>query len=159
MSIILKNEDFEKAKREAENFYSTIDKVYCPCLNEKIIFNAKGLRHLKFKSDRVARKQEDQYARLKLIFLAPQILKKSHTLQGLCQERRFEEQKTNSCWKKVVKEVFYYEFIAVIDSIRVKIIVKEVFGGVKYFWSIIPFWGIDRVRGRRILHNGKPAED
>jgi len=47
-------EDFEKVRIDAEAFYTTIDKVRCPYFEEYIAFNAKGLRHLKFKSDKQA---------------------------------------------------------------------------------------------------------
>jgi hypothetical protein len=45
------------------------------------------------------------------------------------------------------------------NNIRVKVIVKEVLGGEKHFWSIIPFWGIDKISSRRILHSGDPEND
>ena len=44
-------QDFMAIKEKAEIFYKTIGEVYCPYFHEKISFNAKGLRHLKFKSD------------------------------------------------------------------------------------------------------------
>jgi len=145
--------DFEKVKDEAEKFYNTIGDVYCPYFKEKIAFNAKGLRHLKFKSNRKARPRKDQYSRLKIIYLAPEILKQSHTLQGIGQIKKFEEQKTNSRWERIMKEVKYYEFIAVINNVRIKVVVKEVLGGEKYFWSVIPCWGIDKKTSKRILHS------
>lgn len=152
-------EDFQKVKDEAEEFYKTIGDVYCPYFKEKIAFNAKGLRHLKFKSDKQARPIKDQYSRLRLVRLAPEVLKQSHTLQGIWQIRRFEEQKTNSRWERIMKDVKYYEFIAVINNVRVKVVVKEVLGGEKYFCSVIPFWGIDKVTSKRILHSGDPEND
>ncbi|MFA7662932.1 MAG: hypothetical protein WCX88_03370 [Patescibacteria group bacterium] len=152
-------DDFDKIKNEAEEFYTSICKIHCPYFGEEIIFNSKGLKHLKFKADRIARPQKDQYARLKLLSFAPKVLKKSHTVQGVYEIKRFEEQKINSKWKNILKDVIYYEFIAVIDSVRVKVIVKEVFGGEKHFWSIIPFWGIDKENSKRILHSGNPEKD
>lgn len=152
-------QDFQKVKNDAESFYKTIGEVYCPYFEEKIVFNIKGLKHLKFKSDRQARPSKDQYSRLKLIDFAPEILKQSHTLQGVWQIKRFEVQKTNSRWEHVMKDVIYYEFIAVINNIRVKVIVKEVLGGEKHFWSVIPFWGIDKVTSKRILHTGDLEND
>ena len=111
-------EEFEKVKDNAEKLYETFDMAYCPYFKEKISFNAKGLRHLKFKSDQQARSNKDQYARLKLLYLAPQILNKSHTLQGIWQTKQFEQ-----------------------------------------FWSVIPYWNIDRAGSRRILHSGNPDAD
>ena len=151
--------EFGKIKEEAEKLYERFDSVYCPYFKEKISFNAKGLRHLKFKSDQQARSNEDQYARLRLLYLAPQILGKSHTLQGLCCAKRFEQYKTSGQWKYIAKDVIFYEFIAVLDNVRIKVIVKEVFGGEKHFWSIIPFWNIDKVGSKRILHSGNPEAD
>lgn len=153
------NDDFVKIKDEAENFYKTIGEIYCPYFGEKIAFNTKGFKHLKFKSDKRARPYKDQYPRLKLLYLAPEVLKKSHTIQGIWKVKRFEAQKTNSRWEHIAKDVIYYEFIAVLENIRIKVILKEVSGGEKHFWSIIPFWGIDKINHKRILHSGNPESD
>lgn len=152
-------EDFEKIKTEAEAFYATIQEVYCPYLKEKIAFNVRGLKHLKFKSDRQARTSNDQYARLRLLRFAPEVLKNSHTVQGIWETKIFEEQKTNSRWKHILKDVRFYEFIAVLENIRIKVIIKEVQGGEKHFWSVIPFWGIDKIAHKRILHSGDLEND
>jgi hypothetical protein len=152
-------EDFWRIKNEAEEFYKTIGDVNCPYFKEKIAFNTKGLKHLKFKSNRQARPRKDQYSRLRLIRLVPEVLKRSHTLQGIWQKRRFEAQKMNSRWEQVMKDVTYYEFIAVIDIVRVKVIVKQVLNGEKHFWSVIPFWGIDKTTSKRILHSGDIEND
>jgi hypothetical protein len=150
----LKDEhDFEKVKADAEAYYSAISEVYCPYFKEKISFNAKGLRHLKFKSDQVARTHEDQYTRLKLLRLAPMILQDSKTVQGIYETKKFEVQNMNSRWETVLKDVIFYEFIAVIENIRAKVIVKLVVGGQRHFWSIIPYWLIDKNNSKRILHN------
>ena len=42
-------QQFNEIKQKGENFYKTIDQVYCPYFKEKISFNAQGLEHLKFK--------------------------------------------------------------------------------------------------------------
>jgi len=152
-------DDFEKVKHEAEQFYASISEVYCPYFQEKIAFNSKGLKHLKFKAEQQARPAKDQYARLKLIYLVPEVLKKSHTVQGVWKIKRFEEQKTSGQWKHIFKDVVYYEFIAVINAVRIKIVVKEVMGGEKHFWSVIPFWGVDKENSKRILYSGNPDGD
>lgn len=145
--------DFEEVKTSAEIMYSNLGEVYCPYFKEKIIFNAKGFRHLKFKSDQVARVKEDQYARLKLLRFAPLIIKESRTVQGICEVKKFERQNINSRWENVLKEVTFYEFVAVVENLRIKVIVKWVEGGQKHFWSVIPYWKIDKSGGKRILHS------
>lgn len=80
-------EDFEAVKTKAEEYYSSIGSIYCPYFGAKIVFNSKGIRHLKFKSDEVARPQEDQYSRLKLVRQAPEVIKLSKTVQGIWQTK------------------------------------------------------------------------
>jgi hypothetical protein len=155
-------EDFATVKKSAEVFYKTIGSVNCPYFNGIVSFNAKGWRHLTFKNDRQARLQIDQYARLKLLHLAPEIIKKSHTIQGVWQTRIFEQLKTNATnnqWSKILKDVCFYEFIAVLGNVRVKVIIKQVQNGEKYFWSVIPFWGVDKMTSKRILYGGSPDLD
>lgn len=69
-------------------------------------------------------------------------------------------------FKKIKEEaekfyiVRYYGFVAITDNLRtkVKIIIKEIEGGKKFFWSIIPFWKAkkDEINNqyKKILHNG-----
>jgi len=155
-------QDFQDVKDRAESFYENIGQVFCPYFKDEIAFNSKGLRHLKFKSDRQARSRKDQYSRLKLLNFAPEVLKQSYTLQGIWKTKTFEEYKTdstNSQWTRILKEVVFYEFVAVLNQVRVKIIVKEVLGGKKHFWSVIPFWGIKKENSTRILHSGNPEID
>ena len=98
----------------------------------------------------------DQYIRLRLLKLAPQIISKSHTLQEFFETKRFEKQKINSRWENRLIQVVYYGFVAIINGARIKVIVKEVEGGSKFFWSIIPFWKNDKKnsQNKKILHAG-----
>ena len=150
---------FEQVKRDAERQYKDLGSVYCPYLKESVAFNAKGLEHLKFKGRGRARSREDQYVRLRSIRLAPKILSISHTLQGISQKAEFVSEKTKNRRESFAKSVTYYEFIAVIGSARVRIIVRSPDGEQKYFWSIIPFWKADKIMGKRLMHNGNPHED
>lgn len=89
-----------------------------------------------------------------MLRLAPEVLKLSRTVQGISEKKKFEFQNTNSRWERVARLVKHYEFIAVIKNIRIKVIVKEVEGGQKHFWSVIPFWGIDKETSKRVLYSG-----
>lgn len=156
-------EKFNFIKRDAENFYSKIDHIYCPYFLEEVNFNIKGWEHLIFKEWNKTRPIEDQFSRLRHIKLAPEVLKNSKTLQGLWSTNKFERVKQkDGKWQKVLKLINYYEFIAIMEShsskVRIKIIVKQVDGGEKFFFSIIPFWGINK-KGERIIHSGNPEND
>ena len=151
--------DFEEIKIKAEEIYKNIKEIYCPYFKEKISFNSKGLEHLKFKRKEKTRGVEDQYMRLKLLHLAPEILKMSHTLQGVLETKKFEKVRMHGRTDTVLKPVNYYEFIAVVKRNRIRVILKEVDQGEKFFWSIIPFWGMNDTTMARILHSGIPEED
>ncbi len=113
--------------------------------------------HIKFKEWDKARSTQDQYVRLRLLKIAPQILKQSHTLQEFFETNKLERQKINSRWESRVINVKYYGFVAVIKNHRLKVIVKEIQGGNKFFWSLIPFWKVKRdiAHGnKKILHEG-----
>jgi hypothetical protein len=97
--------------------------------------------------------------RFKLIHLVPEVLKLSHTIQGILQTNKMERVRVNSRTDLILKPVIYYEFIAVLKRNRMKIIVKQIDGGQKFFWSIIPFWGMNTNTMTRLLHDGAPEED
>ena len=155
----INNEKFESLKESTELLYKSIGEVQCPYFGEKISFNAQGLEHIKFRGRNRARNREDQYVRLRYLKLAPEVVKRSHTIQGISSMRKIERQRTNSRWELVMCQVDYYEFIAVLEEVRMRIIIKSVNGSSKYFWSIIPFWRIDKDTKKRLLHNGNPEED
>lgn len=150
---------FEQTRTDAENFYRKIEEVWCPHFQEKIIFNAKGLKHLKFQAERKARLRHDQYIRFRLLSLAPKIINKSHALQGISRRNNLEYMNINSRWEKIMRHVTYYEFVAIVDEVRVRVIIKQIEDGQKYFWSIIPFWKMNKITGSRILYAGKPETD
>jgi hypothetical protein len=150
---------FERAKADAKAFYSSISKVYCPYFKEKIAFNTKGLEHLRFKRRGAARSASDQYVRYRLLPVAPKILALSTTVQGISHRKDFEYEKTHSRWDIIMRNTTYYEFIAVIKDYRMRVIVKQIENGPKYFWSIIPFWRLSSETGSKLVHSGKPYED
>jgi hypothetical protein len=81
-------------RSEAEARYSLFGEVECPFFNDTVSFNAKGIKHLKFKRDTIARSRQDQFLRLKNIHLAVRIVEKSKTLQEYKEDRCFEERKS-----------------------------------------------------------------
>ena len=151
------SEKFNKIKIDAENFYKKVQKIYCPYFQEDIAFNYKGLEHIKFKKWNKTRLIKDQYLRMKFLHLAPEIIKKSHTLQEFRESNNFERQKINSRWERRMMLVKYYAFVAILDNIRLKIIIKEIDRGKKIFWSICPHWKQKRTidgKNKKILHEG-----
>ncbi len=153
------DDEFKRVKEEGELWYKSLQEVYCPYFKEKISFSSHGLEHLKFKRRDKARSEKDQYMRFKLLHLVPEILKSSHTLQGILETKQFEKVRMHSRTDTIMKPVKFYEFIAVIKRNRVKIIIKQIDDGRKFFWSIIPFWGMNDKTMSRLFHDGVPEED
>ena len=153
------NKQFEEVKIKSEAFYKNIGEIYCPYLKEKVSFNTKGLEHLRFKHRWKSRPEKDQYMRLKLIHLAPEVLKLAHTVQGILETKKFERIRMKARTDTILKPVTYFEFISVLKRNRVRIVVKQIENGQKFFWSIIPFWKMNRETMTRILHDGDPEED
>ena len=152
-------EEFDTIKAGGEQLYKTFSSVYCPYFKAKIAFNAQGMEHLKFKSRGTARSHQDQFMRFKLIKLAPLILSASGTLQGIWETKGFERVRMHSRTESVLLPVNYYEFTAVIKRNRAKIIIKQINMGELYFWSLIPFWGMNTQTMERILHDGDLEND
>lgn len=159
-----KIEKFNQEKKKAEETYKKIDRVYCPFLNCKVNFNAKGLDHIKFKDWNKPRLISEQYLRLKFLKFAPLIVEKTCTLQEYNETKIFERRKRNSRWEKVMVPVKYYGFVAIMKyKIKVKVIVKELQGGQPYFWSIIPFWKSKKdpilELTKKVFHDGDLERD
>ena len=155
----INQEQFDKVKTDAESFYNTINEVRCPYFKENIKFNIKGLDHLKFKGWNKTRLLEDQYRRFKLIRMAPEVVRLSNTLQGFTKLKKMERRKVNSRWEIAMIDVNYFEFVAVLSNFRVKVIIKQLAGGERYFWSIYPFWRTGQDNKNRLLFSGNPETD
>jgi len=151
---------YEKLKNEAEEMYRNIQSVYCPYFKEEIAFNSKGLEHLKFKSKRKMRNRKDRFMRLKNVHLAPEIVNLSHTLQEKQTRNIFVEVKTNKRKENRLKKCNYYGFIAILKEgtfqKRIKVVIRQIEGGEKHFWSLIPYWQSNK---QIKLHSGNMNED
>ncbi len=127
----LARDEFIKIKESGRQYYKSIGKVYCPYFKEAVVFNTKGYRHLIFNSWNAARTQNEQHTRLKILPYAVKILEKSHTLQEY--NKRDER---------------YYVFVAIMDNLRLKVVVRKSENGIRYFYSVYPSWkvnGKDRI--------------
>lgn len=151
--------DYLRTREKAEAFYKSIGSVNCPFLKTTIVFNSKGFEHLNFKGRGRARTRVEQHARLRLLRLAPEVLQKSHTLQGVWTTHLWEAQKRHGVWEKRLRPVAYYEFVAVFERVRVKVIIKHVEGEQPHFWSLIPYWRMNDNTQQRRLHDGDPERD
>ena len=150
--------NYEKLKEDAQRFYNSIRKVFSPAFNQEICFNAEGFNHIIFKGARSERERPSQILRFKLLSLAQKLVKISTTYQEL--EETLKEFRVKS-YKKT-KSVKYWGIIAIIDSRKIKVIIRKIGDdGMMHFWSIVPAWTTNKYRDTRFFTTmkGSPEED
>ena len=60
-------EKFKLFLEEKRSWYKKIEKVFCPVLNEWVIFNAKGFYHLRYDGTGAMRTQKEQERRFRAL--------------------------------------------------------------------------------------------
>jgi hypothetical protein len=157
-SLEFTDEEFRHVRQQAETLYAGLGKIRCPYFQADVHFNTNGFRHIRFKDWNRGRDRRDQFMRLKYLGRAPEILRLSRTLQGIQETTEWERRHRYGKWERLLVSVTYYEFIAVIENRRFKVIVKQLPGGERIFWSLVPFWRQNE-QGKRILYSGEPAQE
>ena len=127
---------FRDIERAAEEKYKSVGAVQCPYFNEAVHFGNAGFLHLLYKHERRPRLLKDKLRRFALIDKAISVLKISKTLQEYVVTKEFVRTSVNSRIENRLLEMRYYAFIAIIDlSHRIKVVVREIEGGKKHFYS------------------------
>ena len=157
-SLNFTDQEFAAILHGAQEVYRTLGQIRCPYFQANVHFNALGFEHLRRKSWNRGRDRRDQFMRLKHVARAPEILRLSRTVQGIEETHEWERRHKHGRWEKALVPVTYYEFVAVLEQRRFKVVVKQLPGGQRIFWSLIPFWRQNE-QGRRLLHDGDPARD
>ncbi len=88
-------ENFDEVILKGEGLYKSFSSVRCPFFESDVYFNSRGLEHLKFKGRGKARPRHDQYMRFRLLHIVPEILRLTHTLQGIWETKHFERVRVN----------------------------------------------------------------
>ncbi len=127
-------------KEGNEKFYKEIVKTPCPYFKDDIHFSNEGFEHLRFKNYFTPRSNKDSAMRFSLLPSAIKIINSSHTLQGFTTRYRFEYRFINSRKERALLFIKYYEFIAILNERKMKVIVKQIENGRKSFLSIIPLF-------------------
>ena len=137
-------------------YYKSLGKVFCPYLEKEVSFNSKGLNHLKFNGQGKARTKIEREMRISLLKYIDKIIDRSHTLQGVLIEKREEKIRTENVTKIQITKITFYEFMAIIDNKRIKVILKQLGEGNIFFWSVIPYW--KKINGKRKINSIEKTE-
>jgi len=78
---------FSEFLREKRAWYKTIGKVYCPILNEHVLFNSKGFYHLRYDSFGKARSVKEQTYKMGLLPLVIPVIKNASKIHDYKKEQ------------------------------------------------------------------------
>ena len=116
------NDDYEEARRKTELFYKNIGQIWCPSLNDVVIFNDAGLKHL-IKKGRLPRPKSEQKRRFFMLRYVKEILRTKHPFSI---DERVVAGVVIRCWK----------FVDTKNGHTIKIVVRQVEGRKKHFLSV-----------------------
>ena len=152
----------EAIRSEARRSYAALGPLFCPYLNDVVHFRNDGFEHLLFKRKDKPRSPAEQYTRLRMLPLAGEVIRKSHTLQEFSQQTATVRQQSANRWEKKAKAVNYYVFTAIIrPRVRIKVVIREIEGGVKHFYSLFPSWRVETDTNGKLtkaLYSDDPAD-
>ena len=154
--------NYQKLRDDSLKFYNSIGKIFCPVLNDYVLFPSESFNHIVFKSARTERERPSQIMRFKLLPKAKKLVETSSTYQEF--EETIQEFSVKSFKKKVQKSkvVRYWGIIAIIDSYKIKVIIRKVGDdGNFHFWSVVPAWVTNKYRDTKFISTmkGNPGED
>jgi len=138
---------YKKEKLVSEAYYKTIGQVDCPFFWQPVTFNSDGFNHLQFSAGN-ERDKPAQMLKFNLLELAPNIVKKSGTIQEYRKQwGTIGRKKTNG--SHAMKEIEYWGLIAIVKNkedkfIKIKVILRRVGTGNVIFWSVMPEVNIRR---------------
>lgn len=126
----------KKTLDQCRTLYDCIGKVYCPCLNADVFFNAQGFHHFKYHGGGEARTVADILHKIKLFPLVIPVLKQCTSIFEY--EKKIEPIGRNS--KRPKKEVEYWTVVATVgrnNDVKVKVVLKKTGAGNIIFWSVM----------------------
>lgn len=139
--FMLEESEYHKIRGYTLNLYNQRESIRCPALNNEIVhFTSEGFNHLMYKGDRSERDKSVQILKFNLLPRALEIISLSTTYQEY--DEGIKSVRKNK-YKKIIFEsaiVKYWGLIAIIRNRRVKVIIRQIGNGQKYFWSVIPAW-------------------
>jgi hypothetical protein len=120
---------FEELRDEFRPKYETVKTIESPALHETVHFNALGMQHLFYAGNRSPRLLKNVQGRIACFERAVKIIQKANLCSG---------------YQILVKNgvnIHYWEFICVMDDMRVKVVLRRLKdGGQLNFYSMMPCW-------------------
>ena len=127
--------DYQVAKKRAKEFYKTIGRLWCPVLNDYVVFNNIGFRHL-IRKGHTLRLLSDQIKRFVLLNSVKHVIANADA-KMTCEEKeiafslnqkgeKIHIRSTAKFWKITTRQ----------GGETVTVVVRQVAFGKKHFFSI-----------------------
>ncbi len=113
--------------KERSAWYKTINSVFCPILDEEVVFNSKGFYHLKYKSSGTKRPKKEQMYKIGLLPLVIPVIKKASEVH--------DYKKINSDSNKTT-EIWELRALAGKQDTQVSVVLRRMGDGKIHFFSV-----------------------
>jgi hypothetical protein len=145
--------EYDKARREAEDFYKAVGNVRCPALGgEGVHFTSEGFNHLVYKAGKsVPRNPLVQVMRFELLPKAKLLLETTTTIQEYEEEYRYMPVNRHGRYQQENMLVRAWGFVAIVNRFRLKVVVQQIGNGKKHFYSVIPAWKTRQYRDIKMI--------
>ncbi len=152
------------ARREADEYYKTINFVTCPAFEgERVYFTSEGFNHIIYRGNKIERERRAQLTRFKLINLAKKLLEKTTTVQECEEYSNIVKVFHNKRKEFTPLKTKDWGFVGVIGNTRIKVVVRRIGNGSRKFHSVIPYWNTKFYKDIKITtntsKNNKVSED
>ena len=135
-------ENFEELKKRVKAYYDSIGEIHCPYFQGTVKLTSDGFSHLVAKGTqkKKERSQAEQSMRLRLVKWAVRILRVTTTVQEFEINHAFIESLHHNRVEHILKPVKYWGFIAIVEGMKIKVIVRQSGESDRVFWSVMPNW-------------------
>ncbi|EKE00452.1 MAG: hypothetical protein ACD_22C00018G0002 [uncultured bacterium] len=137
---------YQSKKTLSYEEYKKIGEVFCPQLKSNVKFNSYGFWHIVYRSGGKKRDVNAQMMRFKLLPKAVELLGLTTTLQEYDSFTKELPANNHGVKTHVITRVEYFGYIGIIESWKIKVIVKKIGNGEPFFWSVIPNWVTSKKR-------------
>ena len=163
-----KLKDYNKIRSKAEALYQTFTKIHCPAFNatlktsdKEVHFTSEGFNHIIYRIKKQERDKRAQIMRFELLERARELLQKTNTIQEY--EEYYCEIKKQVRKEAVMAKVKVRDwgFVGIINSYRIKVVVRQIGSGERKFHSVIPAWETKYYHQVKFIRNtkGNVADD
>ncbi len=128
-------DSYEKTKEEAKKLYSKIGHIWCPALNDYVVFNSIGFQHLTWQGKTIRRRKE-QLRRFALLPRTIEIV--GEPVHNVEYRRMSKDVIVKRHGKKfaVKTRAQFWGLNAEMDGKKIRVVIGKIGDGGKHFFSV-----------------------